>query len=134
MGVGFKGLGHRVWGFRVWGLGFRVYNLVELKQAFSSYETKMLLNGFHPKRSGDIFLLLNPGYIEWSRKTGTSHGTHYNYDTHVPLIFYGFHIKPQQINKNLYISDIASTLSILMKVGFPNASQGNPISDILSRN
>ena len=111
-----------------------VYNVEDLQHAFPSYETKMLMNGFHAKRSGDIFLLLNPGYIELSRKTGTSHGTHYNYDTHVPLIFYGFQIKPQQINKNLYISDIAPTLSILMKIGFPNASQGNPINDILNRN
>ena len=109
-----------------------VYNSEELQQAFPSYETKMLLNGFHAKRSGDIFLLLNPGYIEWSLKKGTSHGTHYNYDTHVPLIFYGFQIKPQQIFKNLYVSDIAPTLSILLKIGFPNACIGHPITCILS--
>ena len=109
-----------------------VYNNEELQQALPSYETKMLLNGFHAKRSGDIFLLLNPGYIEWSLKKGTSHGTHYNYDTHVPLIFYGFQIKPQQIFKNLYVSDIAPTLSILLKIGFPNACIGHPITCILS--
>ena len=49
----------------------------------------MIKNGYHPKRSGDVFYVLNPGYIEWSRETGTTHASQYNYDTHVPLIFYG---------------------------------------------
>ena len=81
--------------------------------------------------SGDIFIILKPGYIEWSSKQGTSHGTHYNYDTHVPLFFYGANISSKINYDKVCISDIAPTLSILMGVGFPNACTGNPIKGVL---
>ena len=58
-----------------------------------SNKLERLINGIYPSRSGDIFITLKPGYMEWSSKTGTTHGTHFNYDSHVPLIFYGFNIK-----------------------------------------
>jgi predicted AlkP superfamily pyrophosphatase or phosphodiesterase len=107
-----------------------VLNIQELKNSYPTNENTMLLNGFHYERSGDIFLLLNPGFIEWSRKTGTSHGTHYNYDTHVPLFFYGPNVNPEHIYSKSYICDIAPTLSILMNIGFPNAAEGSPIVDV----
>lgn len=93
--------------------------------------TKMLINGIHNERSGDVFIILNPGYIEWSSKEGTSHGTHYNYDTHVPLFFYGAGITARQIYDKVNICDIAPTLSVLMNIGFPNACTGNPIGAVL---
>ena len=108
-----------------------VYNWQELNSAHPSLITKMLINGIHKKRSGDIFMVLNPGYIEWSSTKGTSHGTHYNYDTHVPLFFYGTNIEPNVIYDKVEVSDIAPTLSVLMNIGFPNACTGNPVVGVL---
>ena len=107
-----------------------VYSLDVLSNSLSSLKIKSLINGIYPSRSGDIFLTLKPGFIEWSTKTGTTHGTHYNYDSHVPLLFYGYNIQPKQIYRNIKIIDIAPTLSILLRSAFPNACTGNPISEV----
>lgn len=98
-------------------------------------EVEMIKNGYHPKRSGDLFYVLNPGYLEWSRETGTTHASQYNYDTHVPLIFYGNGVQRKKlIDKRVHISDIAPTLSIIMKTSFPSGCTGNPIEDVISEN
>lgn len=43
---------------------------------------------FHPVRSGDVYVVLQPYCIPWGA-TGTTHGSPYPYDTHVPLLVYG---------------------------------------------
>jgi arylsulfatase A-like enzyme len=47
-----------------------------------------LQNGYNPKRSGDVVYTLLPGYIA-KRAYGTTHGSAFIYDTHVPLLLYG---------------------------------------------
>ena len=51
-----------------------------------------LQKGFNQKRSADVFLVLDPAWIEYSH-TGTTHGSGYTYDRHVPLIWYGWNVK-----------------------------------------
>ena len=112
-----------------------VYDLRSNSFSINENEIKMIKNGFHPKRSGDIFYVLSPGYIEWSRETGTTHASHYNYDTHVPLVFYGNGVqKKKLIDKRVHITDIAPTLSIIMKTSFPSGCTGNPIEEVISEN
>ncbi|NNJ87877.1 MAG: alkaline phosphatase family protein, partial [Eudoraea sp.] len=45
-------------------------------------------NGYNQKRSGDVMLVLDPAVVYYP-ETGSTHGSPYIYDTHVPLIFYG---------------------------------------------
>ena len=112
-----------------------VYDMRSNSFPVNENEVEMIKNGFHPKRSGDVFYVLSPGYIEWSRETGTTHASHYNYDTHVPLIFYGNGVqKNKLIDKRIHISDIAPTLSIIMKTSFPNGCTGNPIKGAILNN
>ncbi|MEC8459505.1 MAG: alkaline phosphatase family protein, partial [Bacteroidota bacterium] len=112
-----------------------VYDLRSNSFSINENEIKMIKNGFHPKRSGDIFYVLSPGYIEWRRETGTTHASHYNYDTHVPLVFYGNGVqKKKLIDKRVHITDIAPTLSIIMKSSFPSGCTGNPIEEVISEN
>jgi len=90
----------------------------------------LIQKGFNQKRSGDVVITLEPGWIEWSYPTGTTHGSHYSYDTHVPLIFWGNKIE-NGINDNpVDIKDIAPTISMLLGISFPNGCTGNPISKI----
>lgn len=89
-----------------------------------------LENGFNSKRSGDVAFLICPGYIEWSRKTGTTHGSPYTYDTHVPLIFSGWKIKHGSSVRSVYITDIAPTLSLLLGCEFPNGCTGKPLEEL----
>jgi predicted AlkP superfamily pyrophosphatase or phosphodiesterase len=91
---------------------------------------KLIQNGFHQKRSGDVIYVLEPAVISYS-KTGSTHGSSQSYDTHVPLLFYGNGIKQGSSSKRTEIIDIAPTISSLLKISFPNGATGNPISEVL---
>ncbi|QOI98733.1 MAG: alkaline phosphatase family protein [Flammeovirgaceae bacterium] len=93
----------------------------------------MVIRGYHEKRSGDIITILEPGWLEQGRVTGTTHGSPYSYDTHVPVIFYGKGIKPGMSSAYHPITDIAPTLAVLLKVKFPNGCTGQPIVEITDR-
>ena len=64
-------------------------------------------------------------------RTGTSHGSGYSYDTHIPIIFYGNGIKVGASKKEYSITDIAPTLSNLLKIEFPNGNNGQIIDEAL---
>ena len=82
---------------------------------------KLIQNGFQEKRSGDIALVLKPNVIFYDGK-GTTHGSGYNYDTHVPLIFFGFGIKNGQTEKITEIPDIAPTISKILGQKMKNST------------
>ena len=87
-----------------------------------------ILNGFNIQRSGDIVFEMAPNQIISSEgKSGTTHGSSYNYDTHVPLIFYGWHIKPGESNKEVFVEDIAPTITNLIHIQEPDAAIGIPV-------
>lgn len=90
----------------------------------------LLQNGYNQKFSGDVLLLPNPATIMYS-KTGSTHGSGYNYDTHVPIIFYGKGIKKGVVKRHVNIIDIAPTISNLLEITFPNANTGKVIEEVL---
>jgi len=91
---------------------------------------ELVINGIYPKRSGDIQILYDPYWFEAYRSTGTTHGSHFTYDTHVPMVFYGWKIKPGALHRNVYIADIAPTLAALLHISEPNATIGKVISEV----
>jgi Type I phosphodiesterase / nucleotide pyrophosphatase len=93
----------------------------------------MVMNGYNPKRSGAIQLVLNAGWFETHGKTGTSHGTWNPYDTHIPLIFMGWGIRPGHTNQQVYMTDIAATLAALLRIQMPNGCVGKPIEAVFAR-
>ena len=86
-----------------------------------------LQKGFNQKRSADVFLVLDPAWIEYSH-TGTTHGSGYTYDRHVPLIWYGWNVKAGNTRDKIAVTDIAGTVSSLLGISFPSGSQANVIS------
>jgi predicted AlkP superfamily pyrophosphatase or phosphodiesterase len=98
--------------------------------SFTSGILQTLQNGYNQKLSGDILFVPNPSTISYS-KTGTTHGSGYAYDTHVPLIFYGYNIKQGSSNKYYPIIDIAPTLSTFLNITEPNGSTGSVILEVL---
>ena len=90
----------------------------------------LIQQGFNQKRSGDVVIALNSGWIEWSSPTGTTHGSCFSYDTHVPLLFWGKGIKQGLSDEHISICDIAPTVSTLMGISFPNGCTGKPIRSI----
>ncbi|MEY3678079.1 MAG: hypothetical protein RI924_220 [Bacteroidota bacterium] len=90
-----------------------------------------LINSYHPDRSGSIFIALHPGWYHGTDKTGTTHGTWNPYDSHIPLLFMGWGIKAGKTSRTTNISDIAPTLSTLLRIQTPSGSIGQPISEAL---
>ena len=91
---------------------------------------KTLQNGYNQKFSGDILFVPNPSTIS-SNRTGTTHGSGYSYDTHVPLIFYGNGIKKGQSDNYYPIIDIAPTITSFLKITQANGNTGKPIIEVL---
>ncbi len=104
--------------------------LVDLRNASNSplpaLYREMILNGYNQARSGDFMYLLKPQWFS-GYKTGTTHSTLYAYDTHVPLLFFGWNVKPKEINQRTSISDISSTLANWLKINEPSGSIGKVI-------
>lgn len=91
---------------------------------------ELLQNGFNQKRSGDVILVNDIGFISYG-KTGSTHGSGLNYDTHVPLLFFGKGIKQGETVRKTVIPDIAPTISALLGISFPNGSTGMPLEFVI---
>ncbi len=89
-----------------------------------------VIRGHHAKRSGDIVIVLESGWYGSGRIQGTTHGSPYRYDTHVPILFYGAGIPKGSSVRYHTITDIAPTLSALLNIKFPSGSTGQPIGEI----
>jgi len=95
----------------------------------------LLQKGYNQKRSGDIMVILAPSVITGFLKTskGTTHGSGYNYDTHVPIIFYGASIaKGKSVKKPVNITQIAPTVSNLLRIQEPNMSSHNILTEVFN--
>ena len=98
-------------------------------EGLDGYLENLLQNGHNQKRSGDVIFVYTPGVFKdtlWNR-TGTDHHTGLNYDTHVPLLFFGQGIKHGSTEIRTNITDIAPTISGLLGISFPNGAIGNPL-------
>ncbi len=96
----------------------------------------MIQRGFMPQRSGDVCFALRPGYLaSWPGmvKKGTEHGSGWNYDTHVPILFMGRGIRHGAVDRRTSITDIAPTIALLVGMTAPDAVSGEPVPEVLAR-
>ena len=109
----------------------RVYTEEEILSANSAdFYLNYLFKGYDPKQNGDLVILEKPGYSAHEGK-GTSHGTPYNYDTHVPLLFYGWNIKKGESFDRKVISQIAPTVAQKIRIDFPNGTEAEVLTEVL---
>jgi predicted AlkP superfamily pyrophosphatase or phosphodiesterase len=102
-------------------------------QTFKDGDYKCLLqNGFKHNMSGNIAYILNPAWMDYADK-GTTHGAGYNYDTHVPIIFFGAGIKKGESYEYITITQIAPTIAELIQVNQPNGCTSQPLNDKLKK-
>ena len=66
-------------------------------------------------------------------KTGTSHGTPYAYDTHVPLLMYGWETPSITVERKLNITDIAPTIAMILNLQLPASATGQPILEYFNK-
>lgn len=110
-----------------------VIDITEIKDKTVPHHIQSILSdSYYPLRSGHIQMVLNPGYYSgYGMTTGTTHGGWHPYDTHIPLLFYGWSIpKGRKIYRQVYMTDIAPTLSSLLSIQEPNACVGKTIVEL----
>ncbi|MFH1254206.1 MAG: alkaline phosphatase family protein [bacterium] len=105
----------------------------ELEKAkFSkNYFEQLYKNQFNTKRCGDL-IFMPQAYCEIIKhQKGTTHRSPYDYDTHVPLIFYqeGV-ILGKKIKKKVYITQVASSLAKVLKISSPSAASNEALNKI----
>jgi len=94
---------------------------------------RSVLNNFHPKRSGDLFIVFEPNWFinDFDGLTvAATHGSPWQYDTFVPIVFAGAGLGPKVINRKVHTTDIAPTLSAFLGVKPPSGSQGELLKEV----
>ncbi len=97
---------------------------------FGNGNLKRIVNNFNPQRSGDVIVTLNPGWIEKDEDFVTNYNSPYEYDSHVPLIWYGWTVNRATVSRSVNMTDIAATLSSLCRIPYPNACSGEPLIEL----
>lgn len=100
------------------------------QQEYSTGIRRLLQMGYFRPRSGDVLYLLNPAWT-YQMSYGTTHGSGYNYDTHVPLMWFGWQIEAGGSYKRQDITNIAPTISHMLGIGLPNGATGEPIEAVM---
>lgn len=117
----------------------RVFTATELENGTSDDAWfDMVRKGYKHYHAGDLIFLSEPGFLPKSKLSetthkGTSHGSAFNYDTHVPLIWYGKNVPKQEIFRRINITDITATLTHILQVQKPNATTGEPILELFQK-
>jgi predicted AlkP superfamily pyrophosphatase or phosphodiesterase len=92
--------------------------------------SERVIRSFNNGRSGDLEVLLDPYWIRGA--TGTTHGTPYSYDTHIPIIFMGPGIKSGRYVRPVALNDIAPSLATLLDIETPSGSVGRPLAEMMT--
>jgi len=88
---------------------------------------------FHPKRSGDIYVLQEPYwflYTDESLPLCSMHGTPWRYDTYVPIMFAGKNIRARRVSRLVHPVDIVSTLAAYIDAKPPSGAAGHPLHEV----
>ncbi len=88
------------------------------------------IKGLHPKYGGDIQVILKSGYYPYF-STGATHGTWYPYDSHIPFVLMGWGIRQGRLLRDVNMTDIAPTISSLLRIQMPSGNVGNTVSEAL---
>ncbi|HNP54307.1 MAG TPA: alkaline phosphatase family protein, partial [Ferruginibacter sp.] len=111
---------------------FAAYDFSNLSDTrFPTILRDRILNGYYARRSGDIQYIVENHYLYSAKPTGTEHGAWYNYDAHIPMIWYGWHIPKGRSYRTVYMTDIAVTLSALLHIQMPSGAVGNVLPEII---
>ena len=88
-------------------------------------------NTYHPNRSGNIYVAQEPYWFLFERgPIGVMHGSPWDYDTHVPIIFSGPGIEQMKVNRLVHPTDVVPTLASYLNFAAPDSSTGKNLPEI----
>jgi predicted AlkP superfamily pyrophosphatase or phosphodiesterase len=107
------------------------FDITELNETtLPEVHRRMFSNGYYHQRCGDIQFMLLPGWIDgWT--VGTTHGLWNPYDSHIPLVWFGWKIRPGQLHRETYMTDITPTIAAMLKVQMPSGCVGQVITEVI---
>ncbi len=82
---------------------------------------------FFAPRSQDILFQYKPNYLVAMGETGTSHGSPYPYDSHVPLIFWSDKMEAKIVSDTVYTVDLTPTLLDLLSIPVERTFDGRSL-------
>ncbi|MBI5085042.1 MAG: alkaline phosphatase family protein [Acidobacteria bacterium] len=111
----------------------RVFTREELRRGLALNDRigQRVQNGFFYPRASDLVIIPEPYWL--FEKSGTSHGTPWNYDSHVPIVFLGAQVKPGRYHGAASVVDIAPTLSVILDVDLPSGASGRVLTEMLAQ-
>jgi predicted AlkP superfamily pyrophosphatase or phosphodiesterase len=95
---------------------------------------RAILKNFHPKRSGDIYVVFEPNVFitDFDGLTvASTHGSPWRYDTFVPVFFAGAGLEPRTVSRPVTPYDVAPTLANYLGVKPPSGAIGNPLTEVV---
>ncbi|MEJ2274301.1 MAG: alkaline phosphatase family protein [Woeseiaceae bacterium] len=93
----------------------------------------LVRHNFHPKRSGDVFIVFEPNWFiqDFDGLTvASTHGSPWNYDTYVPIVFAGMGVEAQTVDRRVHTVDIAATLAAFVDIKPPSGCVGNVLYEV----
>jgi predicted AlkP superfamily pyrophosphatase or phosphodiesterase len=107
----------------------------DVEQSPDSKLLQQIRNNIHPVRSGDIYVVQDPYWFNFDKgPVAGMHGSPWNYDTHVPVIFAGSRITPQVVYRQIQPADVAPTLAALLGMSPPASAQGTVLPEVFDEN
>ena len=104
----------------------------ELSEPQPTSIRQQIQRSFHPERSGDIYVVQRPYWFSFSKgPIGLAHGSPWNYDTHVPIIFAGAGVPQARVQRLVHPVDVAPTLSAFFGMTAPAAASGTILIEVL---
>ena len=94
---------------------------------------RQFLHSYSPLSGWYVMSVAPPYTFPWSTATGTTHGSPYNYDTHVPLAFYGLAFQTGVYRSHAEPVDLVTTLASLLGINAPNSASGRVLAEALVR-
>lgn len=107
------------------------FDITELNETtLPEMQKRMFSNGYYHRRCGEIQFVLLPGWMDGGN-IGTTHGLWNPYDSHIPLLWFGWNIKPGKLNRETYMTDIAPTVAAMLQIQMPSGSVGHVITEVM---
>ncbi len=101
-----------------------------------NFITRAIVKNYHPKRSGNIYVVFNPGWFindQDGISVAVVHGSPWRYDTYVPIIFAGYGIKSKTVSRRVHTVDIALTLATLVGAKPPSGASGEVLLEVFGQ-
>lgn len=95
---------------------------------------RAVVNNFNAMRSGEVFIVFEPNWFisDFDGLTvASTHGSPWNYDTYVPIVFAGAGLDAQLVDRKVLTVDVATTLSAYMGTKFPSGAVGTPLKEVV---